>query len=240
MAIPNCSTYAVSFRVTYSVFTILPHNYSHMFIFLFPLYVNWNDCLTYNKVLFHCNFHFLMRSLLLMLHPLIGPFIFRVQGYLYQLVVPGQVPCLGLILPCRNFRLLPSYSVGWPSTSLIGITVLLKRTCVIKVVQCLLFFPDWPAGYWVWLTSMVLLFFQHTFLPTSMWRQIFCPRIGCFQSGTFFLRWLRQLFTFGAFQRWTTWHLLVLLNAHIISLWKLHCLWGPWGWMPSVILGNFR
>ena len=153
MAIPNCSTCALSFRVTCSVFTILPHNYSHMFIFLFPLYGNWNGCLTYNKVLFDCNFHFLMWSLLLMLHPLIGPFIFRVLDYLYQLVVPGQVPCLGLILPCRNFRLLPSCSVGWPSTSLvrllpcIWITVLLKYTCVIKVVQCLLFFPDWPAGY---------------------------------------------------------------------------------------------
>ena len=32
---------------------------------------------------------------------------------------------------------------------------------------------------------MVLLFFQLTFLPTSMWRQIICPRIGCFWSGTF-------------------------------------------------------
>ena len=80
-------------------------------------------------------------------------FIFRVLGYLYQLVVPGQVPCLGLILPCRNFRLLPSCSIGWPSTSLvrllpcIWITILLKHTCVIKVVQCLLFFPDWPARY---------------------------------------------------------------------------------------------
>ena len=30
-----------------------------------------------------------------MLHPLIEPFIFRDLGYLYQLVVPGQVPCLG-------------------------------------------------------------------------------------------------------------------------------------------------
>ena len=29
----------------------------------------------------------------------------------------------------------------------IWITVLLKHTCVIKVVQCLLFFPDCPAGY---------------------------------------------------------------------------------------------
>ena len=27
-------------------------------------------------------------------------------------------------------------------------------------------------------------------------------------------------------QRWTSWNLLILLNANIISLWKLHCLWG--------------
>ena len=81
---------------------------------------------------------------------------------------------------------------------------------------------------------------KHTFLPTSMWRQIICPGISCFWSGTFSLRWLRQLFTFGAFQRWTCWLLLILLNASIISLWKLHCLWGPWGWMPSAILGLFR
>ena len=112
-----------------------------------------NSCLPYNKVLFHCTSHFLMWSLLLMLHLVIGPFIFRVLGYCYLLVVPGQVPCLGLILPCRNFRLLLSCSVGWPSASLvrllpcIWIIVLLKRTCVIKVVQCLHFFPDWPAGY---------------------------------------------------------------------------------------------
>ena len=80
-------------------------------------------------------------------------FIFRDLGYLYPLVVHGLVPCLGLILPCRNFRLLQSCSVGWPSASLVGwlpciwITVLLRLTCVIKVVQCLLFFPGWPAGY---------------------------------------------------------------------------------------------
>ena len=88
-----------------------------------------------------------------MLHPLIGPFIFSDLGYLYQLVVPSQVPCVGLILPCRNFRLLLSCYIGWPSASLvrwlpcIRITVLLRHTCVIKVVQCLLFFLDWPAGY---------------------------------------------------------------------------------------------
>ena len=110
---------------------------------------------------------------------------------------------------------------------------------VIKVVQCLLFFPGWPARYWVWLTSMVLLLFQHTCLPTSMWRQIICPRIDCFQSGIFSFRWLRQLFTFGAFWRWNCWHVLILLNASIITSWKLHYLWGPWGWIPSAILGLF-
>ena len=57
-------------------------SFSHTIIFTssflsFPLYINWNGWLNYNKVLFHCNFHFLIWSLLLMLHPLIGPFIFR-------------------------------------------------------------------------------------------------------------------------------------------------------------------
>ena len=83
------------------------------------------------------------------------------------------------------------------------------------------------------------------YIPTvSMWRQIFCPRIGCFQSGTFFLRWLRQLFTFGAFQRWTYWHLLILPNANIISLWKtplpvgalgLNAFSHPWNFQVSYV-----
>ena len=143
-------------------------------------------------------------------------------------------------------RLLPWCCVGWPSVYLvrwlpcIWIMALLRLIYVIKVVQCLLFFPGLPAGYWVWLTSMVLLLFQHTFLPTSVWRQIICPRIGCFQSGIFSLRWLRHLFTFGAFQRWTCWHLLILLNASIIMSWNLYYLWDAWGWMPSTILGCFR
>ena len=172
-------------------------------------------------------------------------FIFRDLGYLYCLVVSGQVPCVRLILPCRSLRLLPSCYIVWPSTCLvrwlpcIWITALLRLTCVIKMVQCLLFFPGWPARYWVWPTSMVLLLSLHTFLSTSMWRQIICPRISCFQSGTLSLRWLRQLFTFGAFQRWTYWHLLIPLNTSIISPWKLHYFWGPWGWMPSAILGLF-
>ena len=135
------------------MFIILPHNYFHVFIFPFPPYINWNGWLNYNKVLFLCNFHFPMWLLLLMPDPLIVPFIFRHLGYLYQLVVPGQVPCLGLILPCRNFMLLLSCYEGQPSASLVRwlpctwITVLLRLIYVIKVVQCLLFFPGWPARY---------------------------------------------------------------------------------------------
>ena len=50
---------------------------------------------------------FLMWSLLLMSHPLIGFFIFRDLGCLYQLVVLDQALCVGLILPYRSFRPLP-------------------------------------------------------------------------------------------------------------------------------------
>ena len=65
---------------------------------------------------------------------------------------------------------------------------------------------------------MVLLFFQHTFLPTSMWRPIICPRIGCFQNGIFCLGWLKQLFILGAFQRWTCWpSLYVSGKLHVSS-----------------------
>ena len=53
-------------------------------------------------------------------------------------------------------------------------------------------------------------------------------RISCCQSGIFSLRWFMLPFAFGAFQRWTCWHLLILLNASIITPWKLLCLWGPW------------
>ena len=228
------------------MFIIFPPNYFHVFIFPFPPYINWNVWLICSRSWFLCNFHFLMSLLLLMPHPLIGHFIFRDLRYLYLLVVPGQVLCVGLILPCRSFRWLPWCYIGWSSASLvrwlpcIWITALLRLTCVIRVVQCLLFFPGWPASYWVWLTSMVLLLFQYPFLLTSMWRQIICPGIGCFWSGTFSLRWLKQLFAFGAFHRWTCWHLLILLNASIILPLKLHYLWGSWGWMPLAILGLFR
>ena len=158
----------MSFRVTCWLFiTLLPPCF---LLFTFPLqvFVYWNGYLICNRAQFLCNFQFLMWLLILMPCPLIGPFIFRGLVYHCWLVDPGQVLCVGLILPCRSFRLLPWCCLECLSTYLvrrlpcIWITVLQKHICLIKMVQCLLFFPDWPAGYWVWLTSMVLLLFQQS------------------------------------------------------------------------------
>ena len=84
-----------------------PTIYFLLFIFPFPPYINWNSYLICNRAQFLCNFLFQMWLLLLMPHPFIGSFIFRDLGYLYCLVDPGQVLCVGLILPCRSFRPLP-------------------------------------------------------------------------------------------------------------------------------------
>ena len=187
-----------------------------------------------------------MWLLLQMPCPLIGPFIFRDLFCHYQLVDPGLVLCVGLILPCRSFRPLSWCCIEWLSTYLvrwlpcIWITALQKLTCVIKVVQYLHFFRGWPARYWIWLTSTVLFLMQHKFLPISMWRLIICPGVGYFQSGIFSLRWLKWLFAFGVCQRWICWHHAMPLNASIVTSWKLHYLLGPWGWMPSTIFGHFR
>ena len=86
------------------------HSPNHLFSrvhFSLSLYINLNCCLIYNRAQFLCNVLYLMWLLLLMAHPLIGPFIFRDLVYLYQLVGPSQFLCIWLILPCRNFMLLP-------------------------------------------------------------------------------------------------------------------------------------
>ena len=59
-----------------------------------------------------------------------------------------------------------------------------------------------------------------------MWRLMIYSGTRCFWSGIFSLGLLRQLFTFGAFQRWTCWHLLVPLNTSIITPWNLNYPWG--------------
>ena len=74
--------------------------------FSLSLYINWNGYLICNRAQFLCNFHFLMWLLLLMPCSLIGPFIFRDLVNHYWFVDPGQVLCVGLILPCGSFRVL--------------------------------------------------------------------------------------------------------------------------------------
>ena len=192
------------------MFTILPHTCFLVFIFLLHLYVNWNGWLNYNKILFHCNFHFLMWSLLLMLHPLIGPFIFRDLGYLYQLVVHGLVPCLELILPCRNFRLLPSCYVEWPSTSLvrwlpcIWITVLLRLTCVIKVVQCLPFLSR--LACWILsLTNKHGITLLPAYIPTHLNVEAdFLSRDQLLPEWHLLPQVVQAAFPLWGFQRWTS------------------------------------
>ena len=49
-----------------------------------------------------------------------------------------------------------------------------------------------------------------------MWRLIIWPGVRCFQSGIFSLRWLKQFFTFGVYQRWICYHSMpVLLHLGI-------------------------
>ena len=186
MAIPNFGDCVMSFRVTCWLYITLQPTFFLLSIFPFQLYINWNSYLICNRVHFPCSFHFMMWLLLQMPHLLIGPFIFRDLICHCQLADPGLVLCVGLILPFRNFRQLPWSCLEWLPAYLVRwlpcilITALKELICVIKVVQYLLFFPDWPAGYWVWLTSTVLLSFQHMFLPISVWRLIICHGVNCF------------------------------------------------------------
>ena len=234
----------VSWHLEWHVDCLSP---SHPFVFSCLLFLfsftSTGSYFIFNRVQFPCKFHLLMWLLLQMPCPLIGPFIFRDLVCHFQLVDLGLVLCVGLILPCRSFRPSPC-CCGRMAFHLSGKVVALHLdNSTVKTYlfnqggTASPFLPGWSARYWVWPTSTVLLLFQHTFLPVSMWRLIICLRISCFWSGIFSLRWLNWLFSFGAYQRWICWHPPIPLNASIITPWKLHCLWGPWGWMPSVILG---
>ena len=59
-------------------------------------------------------FPFQMWLSLLMLHPIIGPFIFRVLGFLYPVVEPDQILCARLMLLCKQSKLLHSCYIKWP------------------------------------------------------------------------------------------------------------------------------
>ena len=139
MAIPNCGTYALSsiLHVHFSVSSLRQ--------------LEWLAKLQQSPV----PLQFPLPVVVIATDATPTHWAFYFQGSGLPLSVSGawSGSYLGLILPCRDFRLLPSCYVGWPSPSLVRwlpyvwITVLLRYTCVIKVVQCILFFPDWPARY---------------------------------------------------------------------------------------------
>ena len=73
---------------------------------------------------------------------------------------------------------------------------------------------------------MVLLLFQHRFLPTSMWRPIICTRDLMLLEYHLLSQVAHAAFSpLGSFQRWTCWYLLVPPNASIITYWNLHYPW---------------
>ena len=235
MAIPNCGTYAMLFRVTCYMFTILPHN-------LF-------SCVHFSP----SSLHQLDRLAKLQQSPV------PLQFPLPDVVIATDATPTHWAFYFQGSGLPLSVSGTWSGSlsrahialqELQAVAVMLRSMafCLSGRVVALHLDNSTAKAYLCnqggtvspFLSRLACRILRLTdkhgitllpayILPTSMWRQIFCLGIGCFQSGTFYLKWLRQLFAFGAFQRWTCWHLLVLLNASIISLWKLHCLWGPWG-----------
>ena len=148
---------------------------------------------------------------------------------------PGQVLCVRLLLPFRNFRQLPWFCIQWlfsyqvRQLSYIWITALQKVIYVIRVVQFLLFFPEWPARCWVWLTTTVLLLFQLTFLTIPMWKPIICHKKGCFWSGILYITLPKQNFNFWVYEGWICWHLHIPCSVSSITPRKIHYLWGSWG-----------
>ena len=82
-------------------------SFIYLFIFTFPFHhgIPFGDYLNCGSVHSPCNFLFLMWLSLQMLHPIIGPFIFRVLGFPYPTMAPGPVLCTRLILPYKNMRL---------------------------------------------------------------------------------------------------------------------------------------
>ena len=158
MATPNSSAYVMSFRVTCYMFTILPPIYFHMFISHFLL---TSTGMVGSFATSPVSLQFPLPDVVIATNdmPTHWAFYFQGSGLHFWLVVLGQVHCVGLILPCRSSRPLPWCCIGWHSTYLvrwllcIWITALLRLICVIKVVQCLCFFPGWPARYWIWPTK---------------------------------------------------------------------------------------
>ena len=190
-------------------------------LFTFPvqLFVNWNGNLICNRAQFLCNFHFLKWLLLLMPCPFIGSFIFRDLVCHYQLVDPGHILC------CR------AHIALW---DLQAIAMMVHRIafCLSGKVVVLPLDNSTAKAYLCNQGGTVSPFLSRLACRIlSLTNKEGITLIPAYIPTHFNVEadYLSQLFTFGVYQRWICWHLPVPPNARIITSWKLHYLWGPWG-----------
>ena len=212
------------------------------FYLLFQCCISFIDCLNCSRFQSPCSFLFLMWLLLLMLCPIIEPFIFRVLGFPSLVVAPDLVLCKRCLLPCKDSRLLHSCCIQWPFGYLVKwlpyswTIVLLKLICVINIFfsfqTSLLHFQ---SSQQAWYYS-----FQHTYLLISVWKLTISLEEGWFLSGTSFLTLLRLYSISGVNHRWICWHPHIPISVNYIKPWKVHYLWESWGWMFSVTVGHIK
>ena len=113
-----------------------PTHVCSLFTFLFQLCISSRGCLSCNRVQYPWNFLFLMCLLLPVLCPIIGPFIFRVLGFLSPVVAPCLVLYTRCSLPHKNSRLLHSCGVKWPFSYRIRRLPYIWITVMLKLYLC--------------------------------------------------------------------------------------------------------
>ena len=104
--------------------------------FLTLLCISYRGFLSSARVLFPHEFLFLIRLSILMLYPMIGPFIFKALGFPSPVVAPGLVLCTRHLLSCRNSWLQHSCCIKWTFTCLVRCFALHLDSCMSRTYLC--------------------------------------------------------------------------------------------------------
>ena len=241
MATLNCGTCVLSFRVTCYMFNILPTNYFLVFIFPFPGKLSH---LQQSPV----PLQFPLPDVVIATDAIPTHWAFYFQGSGLPLSVSGswsgsmcrahialqKLQAVAMMLHRMAFHLSGKVVALHLDNSMAKAYLCNQGDRVSPFLSRL-------ACQILSLTNKYGITLIPAYIATHLSVEAnYLSQIRHFQSGTFSPRWLWQLFIFGAFQRWTCWHLLIPLNASIITPWNLHYLLGPWGWIASTIHGCFR
>ena len=140
MAMHNFTSWAMSFRTTCWIFTII-------LLISFHLSIPVQCQLQKLSQLQHCQapLWYPLLSVIITANTMPHHWAFHFQGSGLPVVEPGLALCAKCILPSKNSRLLSSFCISWPLGCLvrwlpyIWRTVLLKLIYVIKVAQHLFF-----------------------------------------------------------------------------------------------------